>query len=288
LRVTCDLACDWSLDGEDQGILAADGSKKVPIALGQHLIEAITQDRLDKLKRAIEIETATQTLVSLELRPIRDTRLKAVQDPWTVVPPSSILPLNLGLLVETSWSPYSALSEEKWASGSFVNSELGEGKGQGFLMQVNSKDVELLQDFTSSSGLLEKELGDLVIHHPVDGTEAKLSDAIFLASDVLLKNRRGPKALVLLSKGMDRGSKVSLYDAIASARHSGTRVYSIMVSGEGIQEPMRTQSRTTLQRISLETGGASSRSLKSDRSAKSIRSLRSSCGASEGRFAIGP
>ena len=48
-----------------------------------------------------------------------------------------------------------------------------------------------------------------------------LYDAVFLASDELMKSQKGRKALILLTDGVDRGSKESLYGAIQSAQRSG-------------------------------------------------------------------
>jgi VWFA-related protein len=52
-------------------------------------------------------------------------------------------------------------------------------------------------------------------------------DAIFLAGDELLKKQQGRKAVVLLSDGVDRGSKTSITGAIESAQRADMLVYSI-------------------------------------------------------------
>jgi hypothetical protein len=74
--VHCDLACDWALDGEEMGSLAEGGSKKAPISLGRHLLNAATSDGLDKVEREVDIGTTTQTIIRFELKPLRDARLK--------------------------------------------------------------------------------------------------------------------------------------------------------------------------------------------------------------------
>jgi hypothetical protein len=50
-----------------------------------------------------------------------------------------------------------------------------------------------------------------------------LYDAVLLASDELMKKQHGRKALIILSDGVDTGSKTSLTSAIAAAqrRHAG-------------------------------------------------------------------
>jgi VWFA-related protein len=55
-----------------------------------------------------------------------------------------------------------------------------------------------------------------------------LYDAIFLASNELMKKQPGRKALIVLSDGDDRGSKESLREAIEAAQRADTVVYSIL------------------------------------------------------------
>ena len=53
-------------------------------------------------------------------------------------------------------------------------------------------------------------------------------DAVFLASDELMRKQEGRKALILLTDGVDNGSKVSLDRAIETAQRANTMVYSIL------------------------------------------------------------
>ncbi len=59
----------------------------------------------------------------------------------------------------------------------------------------------------------------------------KLYDAILLACDELMKKQQGRKALVLLTDGVDHGSKSTLFQAIESAQRSNTLVYSVLFAG---------------------------------------------------------
>ena len=54
-----------------------------------------------------------------------------------------------------------------------------------------------------------------------------LYDAILLGSDEIMKKQMGRKAMVVLTDGVDRGSKVTLNEAIESAQRSDTLVYAI-------------------------------------------------------------
>src|SRR5208283_4053716 len=55
---------------------------------------------------------------------------------------------------------------------------------------------------------------------------------VYLASNELLKNQIGRKAVVILSDGVDRGSKSTLESAIESAQRADTVVYCIYFAGQ--------------------------------------------------------
>ena len=55
-----------------------------------------------------------------------------------------------------------------------------------------------------------------------------LYDAIYLASDELMKKQQGRKALIILTDGVDRGSKETLQQAIDTAQRADTLIYSIL------------------------------------------------------------
>src|SRR4029077_11303607 len=154
-------------------------------------------------------------------------------------------PLTLGLLVDTSRSQTNVLAAERNASRSFLDQMLVQAKDKAFLIHFD-REVELLQDLTSSREKLQAALellktpsdrdrsndpndsGDSrsgARSHHGDGTQ--LYDAVFLASSELMKKQQGRKALVILSDGVDRGSKTFLESAIESAPRADTVVYSI-------------------------------------------------------------
>jgi len=55
-----------------------------------------------------------------------------------------------------------------------------------------------------------------------------LYDAVYLASDELMRNQAGRKALILLTDGVDNASRVGLERAIETAQRSDTMVYTIL------------------------------------------------------------
>jgi hypothetical protein len=77
LLVKCDLACNWKLDGEAMGQIAGGRVANAKIQLGQHVVVAVTQDDRDQTQQIIKIGEGGQTVVAIELTPVRQARLRA-------------------------------------------------------------------------------------------------------------------------------------------------------------------------------------------------------------------
>ena len=196
---------------------------------------------LPTLARAQDPKYSTSVNVVSVLATVRDKQGKIVhdltQDEFTIQEdgrPQTIryfsqqsdLPLTLGLLLDTSGSQARVLDQERNASYEFFEHILREDKDKAFLIHFD-REVELLQDLTSSRKDLEAALRD--VERPQFnrrsssgggggapqgrgqgrgfGGGTALYDAIFLAADELLKKQQGRKAVVLLSDGVDNGQQ---------------------------------------------------------------------------------
>jgi VWFA-related protein len=85
-----------------------------------------------------------------------------------------------------------------------------------------------------------------------------LYDAIFLASDEVMSKQTGRKAIIVLTDGVDHGSKMSLDRAIEAAQRADTMVYSIYFPGQeggGFWGGGSEDGKRVLDRLSRETGG---------------------------------
>jgi VWFA-related protein len=179
------------------------------------------------------------------------------------------LPLTIGLLVDVSGSQERLIDTERRASSQFFRSVL-RPKDLAFLISFG-KDSELLQDSTSSPKLLEDGLKELRLSAPVGGlgpgpvptqqnqAGTVLWDAVYLAANERLKNEAGRKVIVVITDGVDVGSRETREQAIREAQLADTVVYSVyyadysMFGGGGEGD---------LKKLSEETGG---RVLKVDR-----------------------
>ncbi len=162
------------------------------------------------------------------------------------------LPLTLGLLVDTSLSQRGVIDEERTASGIFLDQMLKAPKDQAFIVQF-ARQTELLQDLTNSRPKLQAALREIDTPSPnsqsTAGTDDSdtnqssghrhagtvLYDATFLASDELMAKQKGRKAIIILSDGVDNGSKESIVSAIEAAQRADTIIYAIYFKGEESQ-----------------------------------------------------
>src|ERR1700680_3324733 len=147
------------------------------------------------------------------------------------------LPLTIGLLVDTSKSQERLIDIEKRAAYQFFSKVLRKND-LAFLMQFGA-EAELLQDETNSPKLLQDGLNQLRLSVPVGGLHPGpvppiqnqagtiLFDAVYLAADEKLKREVGRKAMVLITDGVDTGSRISKDKAIEAAQKADAIIYSI-------------------------------------------------------------
>jgi VWFA-related protein len=213
------------------------------------------------------------------------------------------MPITLGLMVDTSMSQRRVLDQEQSASKAFLDQVLKD-KDTAFVIHFD-KEVELAQDLTPSRPKLEAALESLHTPDRSDEDDAPsaggsgggypggggrgsgshragtlLYDAVYLASNEVMKTQHGRKALIVLSDGVDRGSKESLEGAIEAAQRADTLVYSILFKddenngshggfsfpggmggsgrrggGSRFPQEARPDGKKVLERVSKETGG---------------------------------
>jgi VWFA-related protein len=147
------------------------------------------------------------------------------------------LPLTIGLLVDVSKSQENLIEVERRAAAAFFRSVL-RPKDLAFLISFGS-DAELLQDLTGSAQTLERALRSLRLSVDPSGiyqgpipTSGKprgtiMYDAVMLAATEKLRGEVGRKVIVLITDGMDFGSRTTREEAIAAAQRADAIIYSI-------------------------------------------------------------
>jgi len=180
------------------------------------------------------------------------------------------LPLTIGLLVDVSGSQRNLIDIERNAASQFFSQVLRK-KDEAFLIQFGEEE-ELLQDYTNSTKLLTNGLNGLRVSSGVGGLHpgpvptaggprgTVLYDAIYLAANDKLRTEVGRKVVVVITDGVDQGSRLTLNQAVEAAQKADAVIYSIdysdptayggygMVFGGGGGEGY-------LRKMSDETGG---------------------------------
>ena len=147
------------------------------------------------------------------------------------------LPLTIGLLVDVSGSQRNLIDIERNAASQFFSQVLRK-KDEAFLISFG-EETELLQDYTGSARLLAQGLNQLRVSSGVGGIHpgpvptigdprgTVLYDAIYLAASEKLKTEVGRKVIVVITDGVDQGSRMTRNQAIEAAQKADAVIYSI-------------------------------------------------------------
>ena len=174
-------------------------------------------------------------------------------------PPQSIvnfraetdLPLELGLLIDTSGSVHTRFDFEQESAIGFLQQVLRPHFDKAFVMGFNSHST-LMQDFTDDNVMLR-----VGIHKLQNGGGTALYDAIYRACRTkFLKDqdeqaRPARKAIIVVSDGEDNQSDVSEAQAIEMAQRAEVIIYAISTDDSGLI----LRGDTVLQQLADATGG---------------------------------
>ncbi len=147
------------------------------------------------------------------------------------------LPLTIGLLVDVSGSQRNLIDIERNAATQFFSQVLRK-KDEAFLISFG-EESELLQDYTNSPKLLNEGLNRLQVSSGVSGIHpgpvptagqprgTVLYDSVYLAATEKLRTEVGRKVIVVITDGVDQGSRLTLNQAVEAAQKADAVIYSI-------------------------------------------------------------
>lgn len=147
------------------------------------------------------------------------------------------VPLTIGLLVDVSGSQRNLIDIERNAASQFFSQVLRQ-KDEAFLIMFG-EESELLQDYTNSVRLLTEGLRQLRVSSGVGGLGpgpvptaggprgTVLYDAVYLAANEKLKGEVGRKVVVVITDGVDQGSRLNIRQAVEAAQKSDAVIYCI-------------------------------------------------------------
>jgi VWFA-related protein len=178
------------------------------------------------------------------------------------------LPLTIGLLVDVSRSQENLIEIERSAASAFFRDVLKK-KDEAFLISFG-EECELLQDYTGSAQLLNRGLNGLQVSSGVGGLGpgpvptmgdprgTVLYDAVYLAASDKLRTEVGRKVIVVITDGVDQGSRMTINQALEGSQKADAVIYSIDyydASAYGMFGWGGGGGESALHKLSDETGG---------------------------------
>jgi len=174
-------------------------------------------------------------------------------------------PLTLGILIDSSLSMRKMLPEEQVIAGDFLRHVVTD-KDLAFVISFDIS-VDLLQDLTSNVRLLRAGLDRAKVNigggggagipgigqgpFPVGTPKGTLLyDAIYLGSSDILSKQVGRKAMVILTDGVDQGSRTRLREAIEAAQKADVICYVLLLFDPAYGSDMHDMSQ-----VAEQTGG---------------------------------
>lgn len=188
---------------------------------------------VDRKGNFVEDLSLEEVTVLEEGKPQRVRRFETMRD----------LPIRAGLVIDTSLSMMTSLSDVKKAAHRFFESVLTE-RDRAALITFND-EPQLVVRFTNNQEILAGGLAGLV----TEGETALYDSVIF--SLHYFSGLPGKRAVVILTDGEDSVSNYSYEDVIDFARRTGVAIYVV-----GLR--LQTQSnevRMRMRRLASETGG---------------------------------
>jgi VWFA-related protein len=223
---------------------AAEPAKTITVIPNPVVLQVVVRDKKGELVKGLTKDDFT---LSVREKPQTIESVQADGD----------APLTVGLLVDVNRSlrdkQPALLDDDRAASKAFLEGMLKPAAGTrpadaAFVVQF-AKQIELLQDVTSDRPKLDKALQELGTEdanfkttsdpdsvdsegRKVRGGGTSLYDSLFLSGDQLTLKLKGRKVLIVLTDGVDVGSKDSLTEAIESVQEADTVVYAIYIKGQ--------------------------------------------------------
>lgn len=175
-------------------------------------------------------------------------------------------PTAFGVIGQTTSGLRGELGDMRLGSVHFVDHILPGTTDQVFVIQYAS-EVDLLADPTPTVTTLHDAVNKFGspqfgsqnsdnssdqssdTPHSESGSGGTLYDAIYLASNEELKKLPGEHVLVLISDGIDHGSKESQSDAVAAAQDAHTAIFAIYYPSQ--EEPQRNPNQNGSHRTSV-------------------------------------
>jgi VWFA-related protein len=226
MRITLVLALATALSAQVQPSKPADQDLPAPIKVDVNVVNILTSVRDRRGALVPNLEEKDFTI-------LEDGKAQNIK----YFTKETDLPLTIGLLIDVSGSQRNLIDIERNAASQFFSQVLRK-KDEAFLISFG-EESELLQDYTGSPRLLSEGLNHLQVSSGVGGigpgpvpTASQprgtvLYESVYLAANDKLKSEVGRKVIVIITDGVDEGSRTTISQAIEAAQKADAVIYSI-------------------------------------------------------------
>lgn len=169
-------------------------------------------------------------------------------------------PVSYGLLIDGSGSLRTQLNSVLSAGRTMI--EANKATDETFILRfIGTNQVYMEQEFTADKDMLRVKLNGL----KAEGGQTAIIDAVYLGVEHLRKSRQGEStrrhALVLITDGEDRASRMKQEELVKLLRSSGVRIFVIGLVDELdkeaglVRKSPREKAVALLEEMAKETGG---------------------------------
>lgn len=171
---------------------------------------------------------------------------------------SNVLPLYVGVLMDTSPSTAGKLKFEQESAMNFIQTVIRPRRDR-VLFATFDHEITLRQDFTDRLELLDRA----VFGVKKTGNKTALYDAVWQFCDEKMRSAQGRRVIVVITDGDDTYSRADLKDAIDIAQRTETTIFAISTKAgvsavvPGVEAgQVQDHGDKALERLCEETGGA--------------------------------
>jgi len=233
--------------------LAAISAPLVPATAGQRN----DQDPRGRIRAEVSLVSVLSSVLDKNGRPALDLTAEqfeiyeeGVKQKIELAEQETQQPLDIALMIETSWSEYTDLDFETDAAARFIQKIVR--PADRLALFEFSETVSQITPFSSNVPTLQAAL-----KHIPRGAGTNLYDAVYLGAQSLARNPAGRRrVIVLVTDGGETGSGADFESARRAALQADALLYTILVRVVKNESGRNTAGEHALETIADSTGGA--------------------------------
>jgi Ca-activated chloride channel homolog len=227
------------------------------IQMGIEARQRSDPDQRGRIRSEVNLVSTLASVLDKDGRPALDLAPdqfevyeEGVKQKIEIFEPETQQPLDITLMIETSWSEYTDLDFETEAASRFIRKLVR--RGDRLALYEFADGVTQIAPFSSNVPMLQTSL-----KHIVRGVGTALYDAVYLGAEALARNPVGRRrVIVLVTDGAETGSSAGFDTARQAALRADALLYTILVRVVKSESNRYTAGEHALETIADSTGGA--------------------------------